>query len=104
MNATHYNTALSIIEEMKKFEKMKIMWSNKQPDPIADFMVAQCQDSKNDLLRQLMAALLRAGLSLKDFEYFFLNVFAYLQKTESGEKEGEQFKLDLAEVEKMLAA
>ncbi|MEM1121674.1 MAG: hypothetical protein AAGJ18_14580 [Bacteroidota bacterium] len=104
MDTTQYNTALSIIDEMKKFEEMRIMWSKKQPDPVADLMVIQCQDSKNDLLRQLMATLLKSGLNLKHFEYFFLNVFAYLQRTESEIKEDVKLKASLAEVEKMLAA
>ncbi|MEM6317214.1 MAG: hypothetical protein AAF960_06065 [Bacteroidota bacterium] len=86
METSHYNTALSIIEEMKKFEEMKQMWAKRQPDPMAEFMVLQCQDTKNDLLRQLMVSLIKAGLNLKDFEYFFLGVFSYLQKVEKEKK------------------
>ena len=104
MDSIHYNTALSIIEEMKKFEEMKVLWSKKQPDLVAEFMVTQCQDSKNDLLRQLMATLLKSGLNLKNFEYFFLNAFAYLQKTEPKKLSDERLKSNLAEVEKILTA
>ena len=76
----------------------------KEQDQVNEYMTLQYHKLKKEFVRQLLANLMQSNISFKELEPFFSNATSFLTKDEDGERLAKELKVNLTEVEKMLAA